>query len=198
MEKKKFVRALEMRSVHALELPLFKSVIPWIIEEPKSITDFKSLVSANSRKNPLLAILSCRIMERVMGPISRQFFMAALKLEEVLYWIEEEKDQAFVDMTMQDVQTSDLNDEYDEVKKYLSIELFRMVKLIVDAGAHVDMANFDDVTSLQLAKATTLEPLLLSYRNLQCLAASAVAKRKISFENILSKDMCEFVKMHFW
>lgn len=406
--EEKFVRALEMRSVHALELPLFKSVIPWIIEEPKSITDFKSLVSANSRKNPLLAILSCRIMERVMGPISRQFFMAALKLEEDLYWIEEEKDQAFVDMTMQlvfyrrhimiehfeigldgisldhyirysreiilernidkisnvdilkfvnlllielrfllehenkgknnwlkresnvynvhyegeanfvgekailflsyivsrsltdkeklqvqnflleisfisrtlpyvtewlqqtikqtyshllrlnnyvcdrkhvevhgfryaawifileklieygvtpedfneifdkhsekfydaplnilckyyrDVQTSDLNDEYDEVKKYLSIELFRMVKLIVDAGAHVDMANFDDVTSLQLAKATTLEPLLLSYRNLQCLAARAVAKHKISFENILSKDMCEFVKMHFW
>ncbi|XP_063408650.1 uncharacterized protein LOC134692143 [Mytilus trossulus] len=402
-----FVRALEMRSVHALELPLFKSVIPWIIEEPKSITDFKSLVSADSRTNPLLNIFSCRIMERVMGPTSHHFFMAALKLEEKLCWIEEEKDQAFINMTMQfyffrrqiminhfeigldgisldhysryyseiilernidkissidilkfvnlllielrfllehenkakknrlkrdsnicnvhyedeandvgkkailfisyivsrsltdnekiqvqnllmeisfisrtlpyvtewlqrtvkqtyshllqlnyyisdrkhvevhgfryaawifileklieygvtpedcneffnkypekfidaplnilckyyrDVQTSVLDDEHGVVKKYLSSELFRMVKLLVKAGAHVDMANFEDETPLQLAKGTSLEPFLLSHRNLQCLAARAVMKHKIPFENILSKDMTEFVRLHY-
>ncbi|XP_071151507.1 uncharacterized protein [Mytilus edulis] len=408
LNEEMFVRALEMRSDHALELPLFKSVIPWIIEEPKSITDFKSLVSADSRTNPLLSIFSCRIMERVMGPTSHHFFMAALKLEEKLCWIEEEKDQAFINMTMQlyffrrqiminhfeigldgitldhfnryyseiilernidkisnidilkfvnllfielrfllehenkgkknglkresnicnvhfegeandigkkailfisyivsrsltdnekiqvqnllmeisfisrslpyvtewlqqtvkqtyihllqlnyyisdkkhvevhgfryaawifileklieygvtpedcneffdkhsekfidaplnilceyyrDVQTSDSNDEHGVVKKYLSSELFRMVTLLVKAGAHVDMANFDDETPLQLAKGTSLEPFLLSHRNLQCLAARAVAKHKIPFENILSKDMTEFVRLHFW
>lgn len=71
-----------------------------------------------------------------------------------------------------------------------------VVKFLVERGTHMDSLNSRNQTVLSLMKAEGYQICEVQYLTLQCLAASAVIKNAIPYQDTVPKALIPFIKMH--
>lgn len=73
----------------------------------------------------------------------------------------------------------------------------QLVRMLLDAGAHIDQPNRNDLRPSTLIAANTHNSIpVLEFMTLKCLAATVIAKYKIPYRNQMPSSLEDVVRLH--
>ncbi|XP_039954038.1 protein fem-1 homolog B isoform X1 [Bactrocera tryoni] len=83
---------------------------------------------------------------------------------------------------------------------HVLVQAEKIVKLFVDAGAHLDAVNANGLTPARVGNAAGISNLILSYQNsltsLKCIASRCIAFHKLKYQGFIPKALEAFIQMH--
>ncbi|KAM7344446.1 protein fem-1 homolog B-like [Cochliomyia hominivorax] len=89
---------------------------------------------------------------------------------------------------------------YPQNNPQLLVQAEQIIKLLVDAGAHLDAINAQDLTPAQVDHIGGLRNIILGYENsltsLKCIASRCIANNKIRYKGLVPKVLESYIQIH--